>query len=577
MFAGSREKGACAHRASGIVAVIGYAGVLVMVPAGAKATMIVDTFDFQVSNQQIWGGAAPVFEETLANLPLGGTIGPGNLVADFGLLGQYGIEAGLTAQVDVGLQSRLRNFHLGSVDINFPVNVELNFPDQVNAGQTFTISSSFSVGPGAGFTTIADQSELDFSADAALSAGLNLRACIVTCFVDNTDPSSPFFFQENVDLGTFDLITQTKDNTIINIDLPDIGQPAAFVGKPTIPGAGIDIDPTQDLTSGPDAIIDLAIAETTNISGKITVPDLSQSGGLTSAATLSGKVVDVFTDIAVDLDSMLSPPLPPLGIGPVNISGVTFGADIFDASLVTKLIADQMIEFQGVPKAILDLGPLGIVELVLGESVDVTAPANVSELQISPTYVLDNTFSNTTVVAAAQQTDITFGGLQFSFPKITVIPGLPPVVIPGTSGFCLIRNPFTGKCKVFVPGTPPITITSGTDDVNVGPFSFDEAIFEETITDSLINTSIGGVPLSVGVCDVNPNACAFLPLLDEDQARTSGLFEDQQSFAFPTFSGQGGRILVTGPLAVPEPSALALMILGLAMVGASQWRRRLRT
>ena len=538
----------------------------------ARAALISDSLNFQVSGQPIWGGTAPVFQETLASLPpLGPSIGPGNLVADLGILGDYGIEARLFANLDIGLQARLRNFHLGTVDINFPVNVELNFPDQVDKGELFTISSSFSVGPTAGFTSTADQSELDFSANASLNAGLNLRVCIFTCFIDNTDPSSPFFFQRNANLGTLDLITQTKDNTIINIDLPDFGQPAAFVGKPTIPGSGIDIDPTQDITVDPlDAFLDIAIAETTNISGKITVPDLSQTGSLNGPATLSGKKVDVFADVTVDLDSFFSPPLPPLGIGPFNVSGVTFGVDLFDADLVTKLIADQALDFLGAPKVFLDLGVLGIVELPLGGSVDITAPRNVRELQITPTYALDNTFTNTTIVAAAQQTDISFGRLQFGFPQIEVIPGLPAVVLPGTPGFCLIPKLF-GGCAVFIPGSGPITIFPGSNPVNVGPITFNEAIFEESITDSLINANIGGLPLSVGVCDVSPNACALLPLLNSDQARSSGLFEDQQSFAFPSFVGQTFNIRV-----IPEPATLPMMVLGLAMVAVFLRRRASR-
>lgn len=543
-------------------------------PGAVNAAVITDTLSFQTSDQPIWGGADPVFDEILANLPLGSSIGPGNLVADLGPLGQYGIEASLSAGIDIGLLTRLRNFQVGTVDINYPVNVTLDFPDTVSAGETFTISSSFTVDPSAGFTSTANSSELDFAAKASINAGLNLRACIVDCFIDNTDPSSPYYFQRNTDIGTLDLITQTKDNTIINVDLPDIGQPAEFVGKPTIPGSGIDIDPTQDVTVNPvDALVDIAISEATNVSGKITVPDLSQTGSLTGTNTLTGKKTDVFTDVSVDLDSFLSPPLPPLGIGPFTVAGVTFGVDLFDASLVTKLIADQLLEFIGTPKVVLDLGALGTVEFNLGDSVDITAPTDLTGIDITPTYVLDNTFSNQTIVAAAQETDITFGGLEFAFPKIQVLPGTPDIVIPGTPSFCLIPNPF-GGCVVRVPAVPSITIP-GIDPLDIGPFSFDDAIYSQAITDSLIDANVGGVPISVGVCDVNPTACNALPLLGQDNARNSDTFNDQQSFDFPTFSGPAFRVAVegTGTVAVPEPSALPLMAVGLGMI-AFFWRRR---
>lgn len=545
-------------------------------PGAVNAAVITDTLSFQTSGQPIWGGADPVFDEILANLPLGSTIGP-STVQDLGPLGKYGVDANLTAGIDIGLLTRLRNFQVGTVDINYPVNVTLDFPDTVNAGDTFTISSSFAVDPSAGFTSTANSSELDFAAKASLNAGLNLRACIVDCFIDNTDPSSPYYFQRNADIGTLDLITQTKDNTIINVDLPDVGQPAEFVGKPTIPGSGIDIDPTQDVTVNPvDALVDIAISEATNFSGKITVPDLSQTGGLTGTSTLSGKKTDVFTDVSVDLDSFLSPPLPPLGIGPFTVAGVTFGVDLFDASLVTKLIADQLLEFIGTPKVVLDLGPLGTVEFNLGDSVDITAPTDLAGIDITPTYVLDNEFSNRTIVAAAQETDITFGGLEFAFPKIEILPGTPDIVIPGTPSFCLVPNPF-GGCAVRVPAVPSITIP-GIDPLDVGPISFDDAIYTETITDSLINANVGGVPISVGVCDVNPGACEALPLLGQDNARNENIFDDKQSFAFPTFSGPTVNIAVAGAsqVAIPEPSALALMVFGLGMIVLVGRRRSAR-
>jgi len=548
--------------------ILGTVFSVAMVEQGLATTLESD-LDFSTANQAIWSGGDPKFDQVLASTILGANgFGIPNLVADFGLLGQFGVEANITAGVDVGFLTTLRDFNVGTVNVNFPVKVTLDFPTEVTPGQTFSISSSYTVSPTASFASSVTDSKLDLGATAALVAELRMRACAGGCFIDSTDPSSPFYLNENIDLGSFALITQTKDSTILNVDIPDFGQGPALSGKPTIAGSGFDINPAQDATINPlDWALDNAIAEVTNVSGKLGVPDLSQTGGLTGLNTLSGTVTDVFTDIAVDLDSFLTPPAPPLGFGPINVGGVVFGADIFDASLITKLIAQQELSFQGTPMITLDLGAMGTHTFAAGETLDLTFPTGMTQLDITPTYSLDNTFNNRSTVAAAQQTDITFAGLEFAFPKVDVIPGLPPVVIPGTSGFCAVRNPFSGNCVLFVPGTPPITIFPGTDPVSVGPFNFNDAVYKDTITDSIINTSIAGFPLSVGTCDIAPDACNLLPLLSTSGARNSEQFLSSRRLDFDNHTGPGFSILAaTSPGSVPEPETLMLILLGFSLI-----------
>ena len=533
---------ACPSRSFGTASVIALASVLTLVSGSANAVIINQLVDFEISNQQIWAGSAPTFETVLHSESFNQTLGIDKLESFslplVGSLGQYGIQAGVTVDVAAGVASRLSNFHLGTVNVDFPINVTLDFPDQVNAGETFTISSSFAVAPGAGFTSTANQSELSFGTTTAhIAANATAKACFVGCPINETLPIA------RLDIPAFDLITQTKDATTINIDLPNLGQPAAFVGKPTIPGSGIDIAFVPDLGTV-DGIIDFVIAETTNFQGKITVPDLSQTGELTAPATLSGKMTDVFTDIKVDLDSFLSPPAPPLGFGPVAVSGAKAGIDIFDASFVAKMIADQALEFLGSPSVSLDLGTLGTVDLALGGSVDITVPTNVDQLQITPTYVLDNTFTNTTVVAASKQTEVTVGAIELFFPRTTII------------------------------GETCFGILGCVGPLVIGPFQFEETIFgPETVADVLFDTL-----LSVSTdtnCLTNPQFCVGLNLLRPGSNSKS--FQDQQSFAFQAIAGSSiGISVVSGGgdhTAVPEPPALGLIMLGLGMVAALRRRR----
>lgn len=552
----NREKRVCGSRLAFAVAACS-----LLFSASSLSGIIQQTVDFSTSGQPIWGGEpSPEFSAILAETVVGADGFGLNAVTDLGPLGDYGVEATITAGVEVGFQASLRDFQSGEIDVSYPVNVRLELPDEISPGETFTISSTYSVAPTASFESTVEDSKLDLGAAGKLLAELRLRACIIDCFVDSTDPSSPLFFDQEVDLGSFDLITQTKDETTINVP---------GFSDPVIAGSGIDIDPSQDITIDPvDAALDIAISEVTNISGKIQAADLSQTGSDLVGGLLSGTITDVFTDITVDLDSFFSPPAPPLGLGPFTVSGVTLGADIFDADFITKLIAQQTLAFEGTPTVSLDLGTLGTVSMALGDSVDITVPTDFSgDLQINPTFSLDNTLTNTSTVAAAQQTDISFGRLIAGFPEIQVTPDLPSIVIPGTSGFCLVRNIFNGSCSVFIPGTPAITVFPGADGLSVGPFDFNEAIFEESITDSIIDTTIAGVPISVDSCEAAGNACNALPLLSEDGARTSEVFSDTLSLAFASLTGSAFAVRVSGASSVPVSMPLLLMLLGMLMLG----------
>jgi len=537
-------------------------------PAGsalaATTQTVTGSFNFDVAGQPIWAGAIPVFDKDLASIPVGPSIGPDAVVTLAGF--QFGATANFSVGIDIALRSQLRDFQVGTVAVNYPIDVQLTFPTHVDPGETFSISSSYSVAPGAGFTSSANQAKLDLGARLGAFANLTFRACVFDCFVDE----QPINWTQPI--GVRDLITQSNTETTLHV-FDDInaavsglkslglippGTPDPLLANPTIPGDAIVIDPSNPF-SFPDGTIQFVIGEVTNVSGTVGAPDHVIVGVPDPGGALRGANTDIFADVDVDLDGFLKTGGFVLGFGPVNIGDLTIGADVFDATLNTQLIERMAQEFLPVPVVELDLGSLGTHLLALGESIDLTAPLQAGKLDITPTFRLLNTFTNVIDVAAAQATEITVGGLTLSLPPVTVLEGTPDITIPGTPSFCLIPNPF-GGCAVRYPGTSPVTIP-GIPPLEFGGLNFDEAIYRESITDDIFG-------LGVDTCVVAPQVCDTLPLFGQSGARTAERYVSSQSFAFQSFVGE------TFSISVPEPGTLALSLAALAAAGWGRARRQ---
>ena len=538
------------------------AGIFTAAAGPANAAPVGFDLTFSGSGLPLWGSSDPdpVFAPVLAEVPLGPSIGP-DAVVDVPVFGEFGFAANFSAGINIGLETAVRDFHVGSTDLTYPVDVNLNIPDTIVAGEAFTISSGFSVKPGAGFTAVADQGLLDIGAQTGLFADLTLKACAFGCFIDEKP------LDVNEPLGTLPLIRQTQTATEFQIDIPGFG-------KPTIAGPGVDIDPdnTDDSRSvtDPDFLLDFAIAEATNVSGLIRAPKVEVTGAL-SGTRLTGSKTDFFTDVDVNLTGFL-PGSTVANFGPIDLgNGLQFGYDLFSGVLGTQLFGRQDLEFEAVPEITLDLGGLGAHTFLAGDSITLTAPDDIGTLEIQPSFSLLNTFTNNLVLAATQDFTVTVGELFLKMPEIVIVPPTDPVIVDPPA-FCLIPNPFGGCIKRVNPR--PFTLVPGTPGVTIDEFLFDERIFQQTFTDQLVQDLAG---IDVATCDVT-SACDTLPLFGSEGAKAASLFSSQQSFGFDRFAGsalQVGVVAGTGvAIPVPGTAVLLLVALGLCSLLGLAGRRR---
>lgn len=477
---------------------------------------------------------APEFQAVLGKVPLGPDLSAGAIV-DVPVFGEFGLAANFRAGVDINLLTKVSDFSLGTTTVDFPVRVTLDTPTAIEPGRPFTIGSSFEVLPGAGFQSQANQAVLDIGAQVGLKAELGLKACAFGCFVDEK------ILDVNQPLGTIPLVKQTATSTEFQIDIPGYG-------KPSIAGSGVNIDPdnTDDGRSAtdPDFLIDFAIANATNIDGRIEAPNLSVQGTLEGGNTLVGTGHDAFTAINVNLAGFL-PGATLASLGPVDLgAGLQFGYDLFSGVLSTQMFQDQRLEFTGTPQITLDLGPeLGIHTFAAGESLTLDAPTDPGSLIFDPVITLDSLLQTSIDLAATQDFTVTVGGLFLKFPEIVVVPPTDPVIVDPPR-FCLIPG-FTGCIKYVDP--PPFTLVPGTNGVTIPGFRFDDQILQYTFRDPYLDALPGA------------NATGLVPVAE------SSSFSSTQAVQFASLS--------TGPLRirVPEASALALVVVpGLLLA----WRRR---
>lgn len=515
----------------------------------AGAITLSETAAFSVSGQPIWSGAAPVFEKVLAQTTVGPQLQGLPSVLDFGIVGKYGVGVDFALGINLGLNTRLREFHQGVIDVNFPVHYMLNVPDAVKPGETFTISSSFVVDPNAHFTASTQDAELDIGAKSGLVARLGVDVCAFNCFLSKTGNGS--LVNVNQPFGTLDLITKTADSTIVNVNVPGYGMPT-FAGE---------------VISLPDVIdvlrpIESAVAEVTNVSGDLGVPMHEVTGALSGAGVLSSADTDIFTNVQIDLDGFT--PLGKFLGNTVQIGDLKVGYEILDASLVTQLIERQALEFAGNPTILVDAGPLGVHEMPLGGSLDLVMPQGVGTLLFETSLQLDNTLSNETTVAAMQAFEVTAGQLLLQWPSVTLVPGIPAVIVDPPE-VCI---PFVG---CYDP--PPFELTPAVPPVIFPGVNFDETAFATSFTDDILAAVPGALTgdVSLDTCVVAPQVCDALPLIGGGGPDAAQLFASTFSLDFGTLAGPSFAIN-----AIPLPGGLLLLASALGLCGLVTTARPLR-
>ncbi|MBN1570823.1 MAG: PEP-CTERM sorting domain-containing protein [Acidobacteria bacterium] len=342
-----------------------------LLPA-AKAATISSDIVFSKSGQNMWGaGDSWTFDKSLF-------VGwdPSPWTDGLDLLwdgGNIGLEVKGTLDFKAGLDLGMK-IDSGSVNIRYPIGVNLTFPEVITEGQMITIGSSFELQGGASLGTTFPS--ITPKADAVLEVNANLRA--TGCYL--FDCTSWTLFNKNVSYRK-DLLEA--------------------LGIPTASGDSI----TFDLSFG---------------SIEVTIPgDLDTIGHLegSSLVAQTGEFAGEFLDARLNLLS-----LGELIPGPVGLAFKAFneleegghyehweplGIDILAFNVWWNLIdldigaiARITQDFEFVPdKLMVDLVTNqgdAFASFEVGKSVEVTVPQG--GLELTPVFTLENTFTNETGV-----------------------------------------------------------------------------------------------------------------------------------------------------------------------------------
>lgn len=314
----------------------------------AKASSITSDLNFTVAGKSIWGAGDAIFfrQKDFRGVEWDKTI---NFRDSLGILTLNGNTSGkIGLEYDFTLSS-------GSVNISYPVQSTLLYPEVTKLGKTIKLNSSF----------------------------INLDGALLETFSPQATAKLELPFQVKANVGG-------------NIDLFGL-DPIPFNLIPSI-----DIDKTYtffDLsTSNPTFSKDFG-----GFGGiEAHIPKIDTSGGL-SGQILKSEGKDDFLELSLDVDkvaSTLIPQLPSLErellIGDVG----SISYNLLDITAKLKAGFQQVFEF--IPglnvKYLLENGQEFITRI--GDAINFPVPANVGDsLKVTATYFLDNSFSNKTDLA----------------------------------------------------------------------------------------------------------------------------------------------------------------------------------
>lgn len=347
-------------------------------------------------------------------------------VSDFlPLSGDFGAGVEGATSGDIGAFLDLTDLGKGTVNVDYPVHVDISGPtqDSFRGGDTVRISTVWALRPGQSLATDSpDDGSIDLVGKFGLTASAGAEVCVFSCL------DFPFF---------------------PSIDFTDGGQP--FAGT-ILSLEGGNIDPITGFLTG--------------LSGNWGLPNVDTTS-VAVGKKLVAKGTDHFVDLSLDLDKWvvkilsvgLDKFLPPLGLGPFNLGIAQVGYEIIDVELTFDMFQDQTFEFDPTVQVKLQfpqavhftinhsggghtVGFAALVTMDAGESVDVVAPEAV--IDVNPKFAIKDeaNFSNETTTTFSQSIELTILELTLVLPSFPIIPSN-SLCIPGTD-ICIPGLSFPG-------------------------------------------------------------------------------------------------------------------------------------
>jgi gliding motility-associated-like protein len=417
-----------------------------------------DTVNFSSSKQNMWGpgSAFSINRDTelfrLNPGPQRGGTGNSMITTILGQQFGFGIDAELL--LDIGSNFRISGFTAGEVEVDYPINVELDVPDSnsFEKGETITIHSDYSVLAGAGISTLYPQggrSSLDFH--FGFGVDVNTRICVFSCADIHLLPpvSSPrhlgvwpplnfsiFSIEQDLATGT---ITGTYPCSAIS--------PCGALPKPPC------IPRMCSASAFPINIPDNGLG----ITGALELPNVITSSTVNADRSLSAFGDHPYLNLNLDMLDFLSnfanrfpPPAgPAIGslLGNLNNTfnlpgGTTASYSFFTADFGVTNTNTQRFQFKPKVFTQIDLPSKVIYSVIdpvlndtlvkngfdksikfeVGHDVSFKYPCNQAFMQANPTYSLTNNFANRTYDSLSVEFAMSALTFELTMPRIVIIP-----------------------------------------------------------------------------------------------------------------------------------------------------------
>jgi gliding motility-associated-like protein len=400
------------------------------------------TLPFTSGNQNMWGPSSNSFSMNQTWELLDISFDEGNTLDLIETLaGQdFGVELKAKIAGDFKFEFSLQGFTTGEVNVNYPINVLLDMPNDnsYDPGDLVTIETSYTLNSGAQIQTMypnAGEASLDMY--FGLSAKLAAKACAFGCI------SIPMIPQINLSNQHVNIFTVNQTGATA---LSYNGGPPASSTTFTPFDIGV-----QSATAHPPQVLAPATLSDYGLTGTLDVPYVTTSSGTTGPGgrNLRACGQDQYVNMNLDIFQLISSYAPePYATAIENFSGsesYPFGTEIYwnflSASLDLKDYNKQCFDFK--PKVIgkftfpvaveytilngasvVTSGNSSAVNCQLGYDIEYKFPCYFDELEITPKYRIIGTFTNKTYDSIPL--DFNISALEFgaSIDDIEVIPAI---------------------------------------------------------------------------------------------------------------------------------------------------------